>query len=131
MLFKKFRVLNFRGLLRPRKFFNNENFSIYGICAQAGFYMPSHAGLGGSHIWLVAIELQIPQGLEQSNEEEELYEEVEDTYEQHSQLTMRCMPRMLNLTAGFKFKHYAIITSSTIIKLRVHSILPLFHCYKT
>ena len=26
-----FRVLNFRGLLRPRKFFNNENFPIYGI----------------------------------------------------------------------------------------------------
>ena len=30
-LFKKFRVLNFRGLLRPRKFFNNENFPIYGM----------------------------------------------------------------------------------------------------
>ena len=29
-LFKKFRVLSFRGLLRPRKFFNNENFPIYG-----------------------------------------------------------------------------------------------------
>ena len=25
-LFKKFRVLNFHGLLRPRNFFNNENF---------------------------------------------------------------------------------------------------------
>ena len=30
-LSKKFRVLNFRGLLRLRKFFNNENFPIYGI----------------------------------------------------------------------------------------------------
>ena len=46
-------------------------------------------------------QLQIPQGLEQSDEDE-LYEEVEDTREQHSQLTMWCMPCMLNLTAGFK-----------------------------
>ena len=28
-LFKKFRVLNFCGLLRPQIFFNNENFPIY------------------------------------------------------------------------------------------------------
>ena len=31
LLFEKFRVLNFRGLLRPQKIFNNKNFPIYGI----------------------------------------------------------------------------------------------------
>ena len=31
LLFKKFCVLNFCGLLQTQKFFNNENFPIYGI----------------------------------------------------------------------------------------------------
>ena len=42
----------------------------------------------------IIIELQIPQRLEQSDEEDELYEGVEDTEEQHSQLTMCYMPCM-------------------------------------
>ena len=33
------------------------------------------------------MKLQIPQGLLQSDEEDELYEEVEDTWRQHSQFT--------------------------------------------
>ena len=47
-------------------------------------------------------QLQIPQGLWQSDEEDELYEEVEDTGEQHSQFTMWYMPFHATMTAEFK-----------------------------
>jgi hypothetical protein len=51
------------------------------------------------------MKLQIPQGLLQSDEEDELYEEVEDTEEQHSQLIMwymPCMPTLRQQSSKYK-----------------------------
>ena len=47
-------------------------------------------------------ELQLPRGFSESDEEDELYEEVEDTRKQHSQFTIWYLPINVLLPAEFK-----------------------------
>ena len=67
---------------------------------------------------------EIPQGFSESDEEDELYEEVEDTRKQHSQFYIMVLPLFVLNIAGSKFN----ITSFLFCKYYPHSCFPAFVC---
>ena len=54
-------------------------------------------------------ELQIPRGFSESDEEDELYEEAEDTRKQHSQFNKMVLPLFPTQLAEFKVHNIIVI----------------------
>ena len=87
--------------------------------------------LTGSTVWdnrcfKYQSKLQIPQGLQQSDEEDELYEEVEDTRKQSVYMVLPLLSCSISRVQSL---HYIIMTSQFLIKGTITCFIPpLLEC---